>query len=89
LLNGKPIRNNIAITGEIDLQGNITAIGGLEYKIMGGIKSGVAHFMFPEENKEDYLDILEKYKDPTLFSSIQFTMISHIRDVIQNTEIFL
>ena len=89
LLNDKPISNNIAITGEIDLQGNITAIGGLEYKIMGGIKSGVVHFLFPEENKEDYLDILEKYKDQTLFSSIQFTMISHIRDVIQNTQIFL
>ena len=36
-----------------------------------------------------FQSILEKYKDQTLFSSIQFTMISHIRDVIQNTQIFL
>merc|ERR1711991_1118448 len=37
----KPIRNDIGMTGEIDLKGNITKIGGLEYKINGAKKAGV------------------------------------------------
>ena len=37
----KPIPNKYAMTGEICLQGNVTAIGGLDLKILGGIKSGV------------------------------------------------
>jgi len=88
LFNKKPIKNDVAITGEIDLHGNITAIGGLEYKILGGIKSGVVHFLFPEENQEDYMDILEKYSDQELFTDIEFTMISKINDVILNKRIF-
>jgi ATP-dependent Lon protease len=88
LLNGRPLKNNIAITGEIDLHGNVTAIGGLEFKIIGGIKSGIVHFLFPEENEEDYLDILEKYKNQGLFHGIEFTTISHINDIIMNKKLF-
>ena len=88
LLNKKPIRNDIAITGEIDLQGNITAIGGLEFKILGGMKAGVIHFLFPKENEEDYLDILEKYGKQDFFKSIEFTMISSIDEVICNDSLF-
>jgi ATP-dependent Lon protease len=88
LLNKRPIKNNLAITGEIDLHGNITAIGGLEFKILGGIKSGVVHFLFPEENEEDYLDILEKYKDQELFQGITFTKISHIDEIIHSSILF-
>ena len=39
LLSNKPVNQTIAITGEIDLNGNITAIGGRELKILGGIKA--------------------------------------------------
>ena len=54
LFNSKKIRNDIAITGEITLEGNITAIGGLDLKIMGGIKAGIKHFIYPKENNKDY-----------------------------------
>jgi ATP-dependent Lon protease len=52
LLNNIPILNDVAITGEIDLQGNITAIGGLENKILGGIRSGIKTFLYPKEKPE-------------------------------------
>ena len=43
------IKNNIAITGEINLNGRVTAIGGLDLKILGGIRAGVDTFIYPKE----------------------------------------
>jgi ATP-dependent Lon protease len=62
LLNKQKIPNNIAITGEINLQGEITAIGGLEYKIIGGIKAGVSKFFYPESNERDFIQFKDKHK---------------------------
>ena len=46
LLNSKKIKNDIAITGEITLNGSVTAIGGLDIKLSYGIKNGVKRFYF-------------------------------------------
>ena len=61
LLNNQPIPSQIAITGEIDLRGNITAIGGLDLKILGGVRAGVKTFFFPESNGPDFQKIRKKY----------------------------
>ena len=55
---GLPIDNTVGLTGEIDLTGSVTAIGGLESKIMGAHRAGVKTVLAPYENKPD----LEKYK---------------------------
>ena len=55
---GLPINNTVGLTGEIDLTGTITAIGGLESKIMGAHRAGVKTVLAPYENEPD----LEKYK---------------------------
>jgi predicted ATP-dependent protease len=60
LLNKIPIKYFTAITGEITLQGKIMAIGGLEHKIMGGIRAGIRKFVFPEDNHKDFELFLEK-----------------------------
>jgi ATP-dependent Lon protease len=78
LLNDMPIRRNVAITGEIDLRGNITAIGGLEHKITGGIRAGVTKFLYPKENAKDFCEIQKKTKIP---SDIEFLEVSHINEV--------
>jgi len=49
----KPIRNDIAMTGEIELTGRITKIGGLNYKLTGAKKAGVKLVFICKENKED------------------------------------
>ena len=82
LLSNKKIKNDIAITGEICLQGNVTAIGGLELKILGGIRAGVKTFIYPEENKKDFDDFYDKYKNKTLLSDITFHKVTHIKEVI-------
>jgi ATP-dependent Lon protease len=53
LLENKIIPSSFAMTGEISLDGTILPIGGLEYKILGGIKAGVKTFFYPKENERD------------------------------------
>lgn len=65
LLTGTKVSNKIAMTGEINLKGHITAIGGLEEKIFGAKKAGAKLVLCPKENLSDLDEIKEKY--PTLF----------------------
>jgi endopeptidase La len=66
LLSGIPINNKIAMTGEINLKGHITKIGGLEEKIFGAKKAGAELVLCPHENLKDLDEIKEKF--PNLFS---------------------
>ena len=81
LFNNKKIKNNIAITGEINLQGDITAIGGLEMKILGGIRAGIKTFLYPEENKNDFIKIQNKFKEKTILENIEFVQVKYIKEV--------
>ncbi len=83
LLNKKKIKNNIAITGEINLQGKVSAIGGLELKILGGLKAGIKTFIYPEDNQKDYLKFIEKYENKNIISDdITFINVSDIKSVL-------
>jgi endopeptidase La len=66
LLTGIPVNNKIAMTGEINLKGKVTAIGGLEEKVFGAKSAGVELVLCPAENKKDLDAILNK--NPTLIS---------------------
>jgi len=82
LLNDKKIKNDVAMTGEITLEGNITAIGGLEHKIIGGIKAGVKLFLYPKENHEDFLKVTEKHKWVELEAT--FIPVETIEEIFQH-----
>ena len=83
LLNNKKIKCDLAITGEISLDGSITEIGGLDLKILGGIKAGVKTFLFPKENEKDYNQFIEKYREKKTFENITFIMVGHIHEVFE------
>jgi len=83
LLSGKKIKNDVAITGEICLHGNVTAIGGLDLKIIGGIRAGVKTFIYPSENDKDFNDFYEKYKTNPLLNNIVFHKVTHIQEVLK------
>jgi len=83
LFNNIKISNTVAITGEINLQGNITAIGGLDIKIMGGIRAGIKTFMYPKDNQQDFDDCYAKHKDFFEDRGIKFYCVSQIQDVFQ------
>jgi ATP-dependent Lon protease len=82
ILTGKKINNTIAITGEINLQGNVTAIGGLDLKIMGGINGGVTTFIFPKDNIKDFNDFMDKNGTKDEVKSIVFIPVSSIQEVL-------
>lgn len=81
LLTQQPICNTVAITGEVDLRGNVTAIGGLEYKITGGIRAGVKTFLYPKENNKDFIEFKDKHE---VNDDIKFIEISCISDVFKH-----
>jgi ATP-dependent Lon protease len=83
LFNNLPIKNTMAITGEINLQGNVSEIGGLHLKFLGAIKAGVTEFMYPEENQKDYLTFIEKYGKTPLLEGIAFNKVSTIDEVLK------
>jgi len=82
LLNDKKIKNYIAITGEINLQGKVTAIGGLKLKILGGIKAGVTEFIFPKDNEKDFKKFMEKYGEKDIVKNIIFHPVTNIKEVL-------
>jgi len=81
ILNNKQIRNDVAITGETDLLGNVTAIGGLEDKILGGIRAGVKKFIFPKENEREYKEFSEKNRS---YDGIEFVMVEKVEDTFKH-----
>ena len=82
LFTGRKIKNTYAITGEICLQGNITEIGGLEVKLLGGIKSGVTTFIYPKDNHKDYLKFIKKYSKYSYINYIGVDNINSVLDII-------
>ena len=82
MLNHRKIKNTIAITGEINLQGKVTAIGGLTLKILGGIRAGVKEFIFPKENDKAFNKFMEKYGEKDIVKNIIFHPVSNISQVL-------
>ena len=83
LLSQKKINKDFAMTGEICLQGKITAIGGLDLKILGGIESGATKFIFPKDNSKDYNDFIENLKDKNIIDNIEFFQVETIDEVLK------
>jgi len=62
-LTGIPVRATVAMTGEITLRGEVTAIGGLKEKLLAAHRGGIKTVMIPEENVKDLQDIPENVKN--------------------------
>ena len=86
LLTKRKIKNNIAITGEICLQGKISRIGGLDLKIIGGMRAGVTTFFYPKTNAKDFENFCEKYKKD--LSNYLFIEVENIIDVMKDIIIY-
>ena len=78
----KRIKNNIAMTGEIETNGSITAIGGLECKLMGAKKAGVRFVFIPKENEDDYNKIIKKNKN-LVDDIFRIKIVSHITELLE------
>jgi endopeptidase La len=82
LLTNTPANNKIAMTGEINLKGHITAIGGLEEKIFGAKKAGAELVLCPKDNEKDFNEILDKF--PNLINdSFNVKIVDNIWDILK------
>lgn len=61
-LSGKPVNNNVAMTGEVTLRGKALPIGGLREKSLAALRSGIKTILVPEENKKDVDELPEEVK---------------------------
>ena len=59
-LSGRPVRHDLAMTGEITLNGRVLPIGGVKEKILGGVRAGIRTFILPADNERDLEDIPEE-----------------------------
>ncbi|HXI60794.1 MAG TPA: endopeptidase La [Polyangia bacterium] len=60
LLTGKPIRNDVAMTGEITLRGLVLPVGGIKEKFLAAHRAGIKRVILPERNRKDIVDIPEQ-----------------------------
>ena len=82
LLTGRHIRARFAATGEIQLDGKITAIGGLELKILGSLKAGVTDYCYPVENQRDFDKFFEKHGETNEVIVARFHAVETIDELI-------
>ncbi|MBY6047663.1 endopeptidase La [Vannielia litorea] len=74
-----PVRRDIAMTGEVTLRGNATAIGGLKEKLLAALRGGIKTVLIPEENEKDLRDIPDNVKE-----GLEIIPVTHVRDVLKH-----
>jgi len=62
-MTGIPVRCGVAMTGEITLRGEVTAIGGLKEKLLAALRGGIKTVLIPEDNAKDLQEIPENVKN--------------------------
>ncbi len=82
LITGRPVSPEIAMTGEISLQGNSMPIGGLPEKLMAAVRAGIKKVLIPSENIDDLEDISDEIK-----SQLEIIPVKNINEILQITGI--
>ena len=62
LATDKPVRQDLAMTGELSLTGKVLPVGGIKEKVIAARRAGVAHVCLPDENKRDFDELPEHLK---------------------------
>ena len=76
---GIPVKNNIAMTGEITLRGRVLPIGGLKEKLLAAVRGGIKEVLIPKENKKDLAEIEEK----EILNSIEIHFVDSANEILK------
>jgi ATP-dependent Lon protease len=74
---GIPIRNDVAMTGEITLRGRVLPIGGLKEKVLAAHRAGIDTIILPGENKKDLEEVPANVK-----RKMKFVLVNHMDEVL-------
>lgn len=76
---GKPVKGDVAMTGELTLRGKVLPIGGLKEKSLAALRDGIKTIFLPEENRRDYKELPGAVKD-----KIDFRFVGNVGSVLKN-----
>lgn len=79
-LTGRPVRNNLAMTGEVTLRGRVLAIGGLKEKLLAARRGGIDKVLLPKENEKHLQDIPKELK-----SALELVVVDHMDQVLEQS----
>ncbi len=77
LLTGRPVRHDVAMTGEITLRGKVLPVGGIKEKVLGAHRAGVRTVILPKRNEKDLEDVPEAIR-----TSMRFVFVDTVDQVI-------
>jgi ATP-dependent Lon protease len=77
LLTDRPVRNDVAMTGEITLRGLVLPIGGVKEKVLAARRAGITNVMLPKMNEKDLEEVPESIKE-----NMQFKFIERVDEAI-------
>ena len=73
-----PVRNDVAMTGEITLRGKVLPIGGVKEKLLAAHRAGIKNIILPKENEKDLQDL-----PPDILDSIKVNLVETMDEVLQ------
>ena len=79
VLTGLPVRKDIAMTGEVTLRGNASAIGGLKEKLLAALRGGITTVLIPEENEKDLAELPDNVKE-----GLKLIPVRHVSEVLEH-----
>jgi len=77
LLTGKPVRSDLAMTGEITLRGKVLPVGGIKEKVLAAARAGLKTVILPKHNKKDLYELR-----PEAIKSLHFKYVETIGDAL-------
>jgi ATP-dependent Lon protease len=78
VLSGIAVRKEVAMTGEVNLRGNVLPIGGLKEKLLAALRGGIKIVLIPEENAKDLIEIPENVKN-----GLEIIPVTHVSQVLK------
>ena len=80
LLSDRPVRSDVAMTGEITLRGNVLAVGGIKDKVLAAARAGMTCIILPKQNENDLDSLPESVRSRT-----RFVLVSHLDEVLKES----
>jgi len=80
LLTGRPVRPQLAMTGEITLRGKVLPVGGIKEKVLAARRAGVTRVLLPKHNEKDLEDV-----QPELRKNLEFVFVEDLDQVIRES----